>query len=80
MYPMPGEPRTEFDLSEQLRSDVTGELRDKLVEELRAAASDIDAALERRPAPEQAEILKALLGAVGLSECVLVEVWNSLHG
>lgn len=80
MYPMPGEQRIELDLDEQLRRDVSGELRDKLVAELRAAAGDIDAALERRPAPEQAQVLRGLLGAVGLSECVLVEVWNSLHG
>jgi hypothetical protein len=70
----------ELDLDEQLRRDVTGELRDKLVAELRTAASDIEAALERRPAPEQAEILRGLLGAVGLSECVLMEAWISLHG
>lgn len=77
---MPDEQRIELDLSEQLRGDVTGEIRDRLVEQLRAAASDIEAALERRPPPPQAEVLKGLQGAVGLSECVLVEVWNSLHG
>lgn len=67
-------------LNEQLERDVSGELRDRLIGELRVATADIEMALDRGVPPTQAETLRSLLEAVQLSECILEEVWRSVHG
>jgi hypothetical protein len=67
-------------LNEQLERDTTGELRDRLIGELRTAGADIEAALDRGVAPAEVETLRNLLEAVQLSECILDEVWHSVHG
>lgn len=66
-------------LNEQLESDKTGELRDRLIAELQVAADEIKAALGGGPAETEAAVLKGLLEAVKCGEGVLVEVWNGFH-
>jgi hypothetical protein len=67
-------------LIEQLERDDSGELRDRLIDELQVAAQEIAAALDDEPHPAQAAILHDLLDAVRVSECVLTEVWESFRG
>lgn len=67
-------------LNEQLESDKSGELRDRMVDELQVAAGEIRAALGSEVAEADAAILKGLLDAVTLGEGALVEVWNTFHG
>jgi hypothetical protein len=69
-----------IELIEQLKRDESGELRDRLVDELHVAAQDIEAALVDEPAAEQAAILRELLEVVRLSGNVLTETWESVRG
>jgi hypothetical protein len=68
------------ELIERLKRDESGELRDRLVDELLVAAQDIEAALVDEPGAEQAAILRDLLEVVRLSENVLTETWESVRG
>jgi hypothetical protein len=67
-------------LNERLERDTDGALRDELLDEMRAAGRDIQAALAARPVAAVTEVLQNLLGAVRLGERVLAETWDSFHG
>jgi hypothetical protein len=67
-------------LERQLERDESGELRDQLFGELHGAAVDIESALARKPDSSQMKLLQPLLGAVRLSQDLVLEVWDSLHG
>jgi hypothetical protein len=66
-------------LERQLERDTSAELRDRLFCELQGAAQDIETALARGEAGE-AKILQPLLEAVRLSQDLVLDVWDSLHG
>ena len=66
-------------LERQLERDPSGQLRDRLFGELHSAAQDIEIALAGADAG-RAKILQPLLEAVGLSQDLVLEVWDSLHG
>lgn len=68
------------ELEEQLERDGSGELRDKLIDELQVAAEEIRAALGGEPAAADVQVLKGLLEAVKLSESVVTDTWNAFHG
>lgn len=80
MYSEEAQESTQIVLNEQLECDRTGELRDRLSDELHVAAAEIEAALGGKPDPAQAEMLKELLAAVRLGDSVLGEVWKAFHG
>lgn len=67
-------------LKRQLERDKSGELRDRLFGELHGAEQDIETALARKPDAEQVRVLQPLLQAVRLSENLVLEYWESLHG
>jgi hypothetical protein len=66
-------------LNEQLERDASGELRDRLTDELQVAATEIKEALGGGPALADAAVLKGLLEAVGLCEQAVVDVWKAFH-
>jgi hypothetical protein len=66
-------------LERQLERDASGELRDRLFGELHGAAQDVETALARGDA-SAAKILQPLLEAVRLSQDLVLDVWDSLHG
>ena len=70
----------EQQLERQLERDESGELRDRLFGELHGAAQDIETALAHKPDAGQVKILQPLLEAVKLSQDLVLEVWDSLHG
>jgi len=67
-------------LDKCLEGDAQGKLRDQLLDEMRSAEQDIEAALAAKPVTVVAEVLRNLLGAVRLGEGVLAETWHSFHG
>ena len=80
MYEPQSDESVQLVLNERLECDASGELRKQLIEELQMATQDIGAALDERPGAAQVEVLHNLLEAVRLSECILMEVWDSFHG
>lgn len=71
---------TQIVLNEQLECDRSGELRDRLSDELHVAAAEIEAALGGKPDPAQVAMLRELLEAAKLGDRVLGEVWKAFHG
>jgi len=67
-------------LERRLECDDSGELRDQLFGELHGAAQDIETVLARKPDATQVRILEPLLEAVRLSQDLVLETWNSVHG
>ena len=81
MYPGQAQETLHELLMEQLRDDTSGQIRDRWLDELVVAADDIAAALGTHPeSSSEAQALRELLASVQLSERVLMEVWNALHG
>jgi hypothetical protein len=70
----------EQQLERQLERDESGTLRDRVFGELQGAAWDIESALAREPDTGQTKVLPTLLEAVKLSEYLVLELWDSLHG
>jgi len=70
----------EAELIERLKHDESGKLRDECIDELRVAATDIEAALADGVDAGQETLLRELLEVVRLSEIVLTEVWESFRG
>ncbi|HEY6924232.1 MAG TPA: hypothetical protein VI653_12240 [Steroidobacteraceae bacterium] len=66
-------------LERQLERDTSAQLRDRLFCELHGTAEDIEAALARGGGSD-AKILQPLLEAVRLSQDLVLDVWDSLHG
>ena len=67
-------------LDEQIAQDESGELRDRLIDELYLAVREIEAALAANTGPASPETLRNLLEAVQLSETVVVDAWHAFHG
>lgn len=67
-------------LDERLKSDRAGELRDRMVDELRVAAGEIQTALGGEVTAADAAMLRSLLDSVGHGERIVVEVWTAYHG
>lgn len=66
-------------LDKRLELDASGELRDRLTDELQIAADEVEAALGGEPAAADVRILKSLLEAIKLSAGVVMEVWTAFH-
>lgn len=66
-------------LNERLLADDSGETRDLLLGELRAAAVQIESALKMPLAESETQALRGLLKAVRLCESAIGEVWASFH-
>ena len=73
-----GEMSTEL-LDKQLARDSSGELRDRMLDELALAAQDIEATLGAKLDATSARVLGNLLEAVKTSERVVIEGWRSLQ-
>jgi len=67
-------------LDEQLKADKSGELRDRILDELHVATDEIRAALGGDPGAADAAVLRSLLDSTGHGERIVVEVWNEFHG
>jgi hypothetical protein len=66
-------------LDRQLARDESGELRDRMLDELGLAAQDIEAALGGKLDATAAQVLGNLLQAVRTSERVVTEGWRALQ-
>jgi hypothetical protein len=71
---------SEATLEQQLAQDTAGELRDRLLDELFLAASDIEEALANGSEIADAPILRELLEATRIAQTTVAEVWRSFHG
>ena len=66
-------------LDKQLARDSSGELRDRMLDELALAAQDIETALGGKLDATAAQVLGNLLRAVKTSERVVIEGWRTLR-
>lgn len=66
-------------LNELLERDDSGELRDRLIDELSVAADEINEILVGDLAQADRQVLKGLLESVRLSESIVTEVWSAFH-
>jgi hypothetical protein len=80
MYATETQDEVAIRLDEQLAQDASGELRDRLMDELFLAAREIEATLASSSGPSDSQTLKDLLEAVRLSEAVVMDAWRAFHG
>jgi LPS O-antigen subunit length determinant protein (WzzB/FepE family) len=67
-------------LDEQIAQDSSGELRDRLIDELYLAARELEEQLVGNPNQADAQTIRDLLEAVRLSEALVAAVWQAFHG
>jgi hypothetical protein len=70
----------EVTLNEQLLHDTSGKFRDQVLDELAVAAEEIQMALQGPLDAGDAKVLYDLLAAVRVSESVVAEAWEAVHG
>jgi hypothetical protein len=66
-------------LLSQLTEDPSGRRLAEILDELSAAAAEIEAALVDSPRSTHTPVLRDMLGAIRLGESLVTETWNSMH-
>jgi hypothetical protein len=79
MYATETQDSTTTGLDRLLAEDASGELRDRLIDELYLAAREIEVVLRDLRAPDEAGTLRDLLEAVKLAGTVVEEAWQAFH-